>query len=159
MEVVKSSFTDDIYKLLDESKTGFENIKGEEQEGWTTTYETSFCMINAYYCLIRDNILSNEYVAVFVTWQTEEDVKKQINQLSGAVGSALDNDYYYCYNETLDGIEFTKGTDIGVEDKSIIEVKSEKSGDKYNLVLILKEPELIYWQIMQEVINCLRYEH
>jgi len=136
-----TTFGKETNKVLVEAKTGFKGILGEKSKGGTfPVYKSLFCITGSYGCLIEENRTGKKFVSLAATGLVKADADKALDILSSSVASAIGDKFVY--SKTKDGyrISFTETGNVDSGESWSIAVEKEKiKGDKFNIVIVVKE--------------------
>ena len=138
-----SLFAREINYVMKEAGNKFKNIIGEKTpDGFIVSiYKTTFCITNAVYCTIQDNMMAKEYRAYAATNIEEAEADKAVLNLSNSVAYVLGKPYVWSKLKDGTGTAFTELKKAGMNDYSSVVVEKVDIGkNKYDVVLIIKKP-------------------
>jgi hypothetical protein len=136
-----TTFGKELGKILIDAKSGFKDILGDKSKGGTySLYKTNYCITGSYGCLIEDNRIGKKFKSLAATGLSLADADKALEILSSSVASAIGDKFVY--SKTKDGmrITFSDLNNVDSVDNCSVAVEKEKvKGDKFNILIIIKE--------------------
>ena len=139
-----SNSAKEILRLIEESKTGFKNIKGaaiDNPYSADVMYNTTFCITGAKKCgLILEGMRWNYQAFILINLSEDEYNKSMVIMIKGIL-AAVGSDYAITKKSDSDNILFGKITDAARSQNCALEIVKQKSKTegKFNIILKVNE--------------------